>query len=418
MLVFGNIVIRVATLLFAALLPVFAPLDARAVTQPGTAVGRIAASILAIVVVLVLVGWGARRSKLGALVLGTTLLLDGVLAYTFVGENGPLARGTFYLTVPLWVGLGTVGFAIATPHLKSVKMKRAGNGSIVGAVIGVLMLLLAYPRLSNRGAMWTTVLENDPGNEIAASHVAKAQELGNRALAAKTWKTCAQNNPIACACVAGAMDASLVEMHPDEALRIFAASGTSCTDRADVSGLRAEALVLFGDVDAGAKVAAELLAKNPVEPHALYAQALALSNKGDTVGSKLAAKRAVDAGRGPPAQLLLASLLIAQNDLDGADALLKSLVAADPNNAFARYDQGLVADKRERYHDAREAYLAALQLDPKLVDARYNLALLTLRSGFKPEAQHHLEKLIEIAPNDPRIPALSALIAATPDKSN
>ncbi|GAC1576898.1 MAG: hypothetical protein NVS3B20_25440 [Polyangiales bacterium] len=49
--------------------------------------------------------------------------------------------------------------------------------------------------------------------------------------------------------------------------------------------------------------------------------------------------------------------------------------------------------------------------DPAFVDARYNLLLLTHRGGANAEAHHHLDKLAEVAPNDPRLPALRAQMA-------
>lgn len=62
------------------------------------------------------------------------------------------------------------------------------------------------------------------------------------------------------------------------------------------------------------------------------------------------------------------------------------------------------------HREARERYLAALRLDPALLDARVNLVLLTHRNGAAPEASHHLAALAKSAPDDPRVAQLSHLL--------
>jgi Flp pilus assembly protein TadD len=68
------------------------------------------------------------------------------------------------------------------------------------------------------------------------------------------------------------------------------------------------------------------------------------------------------------------------------------------------------AQRQGRFHDAREGYLNALALDPTLADARYNLAILTHSAGANEEASHDLAELEKIAPGDPRIAQLKALL--------
>ena len=70
-----------------------------------------------------------------------------------------------------------------------------------------------------------------------------------------------------------------------------------------------------------------------------------------------------------------------------------------------------MADRKNDFNKAREGYLAALRADPRMGDARYNLALLTLRHGAVDEARHHAGKLAEIAPADPRNAGLARILA-------
>jgi Flp pilus assembly protein TadD len=80
------------------------------------------------------------------------------------------------------------------------------------------------------------------------------------------------------------------------------------------------------------------------------------------------------------------------------------------NDAQAAFEAGVAAQKLGRFHDAREAYLRALALDPAQVDARYNLAVLTHGVGADDEARHHLQELESVAPQDRRIAGLRAAL--------
>ncbi len=115
------------------------------------------------------------------------------------------------------------------------------------------------------------------------------------------------------------------------------------------------------------------------------------------------------------ARLREAVAALEEDDLARADAILSDVLERNPENVAATYDLALIADRRGRYHDAREGYLAALRLDRDHADARYNLALLTYRAGALPEARHHADELEAIAPNDPRLPALRDALDETDD---
>jgi hypothetical protein len=62
------------------------------------------------------------------------------------------------------------------------------------------------------------------------------------------------------------------------------------------------------------------------------------------------------------------------------------------------YNLAWLAHRQNRYHHAREGYLATLRADSHHLDARYNLALLVHTAGATLEAKHHLEQLKAVAP--------------------
>ena len=82
-----------------------------------------------------------------------------------------------------------------------------------------------------------------------------------------------------------------------------------------------------------------------------------------------------------------------------------------PNDVPALYDLALVDQTENRYHAAREGYLRVLRLEPRNLDARYNLAVLTQSIGARAEAQHHVAEFEKVAPpGDTRAVALKQLV--------
>jgi tetratricopeptide (TPR) repeat protein len=98
----------------------------------------------------------------------------------------------------------------------------------------------------------------------------------------------------------------------------------------------------------------------------------------------------------------------------GGGILLHARRPAGPDPARAAFERALAAQQMGRFHEAREGYLRALALDPNLADARYQLALLTHAANAQDESRHDLAELERIAPGDPRISSLRALIEGSP----
>lgn len=146
---------------------------------------------------------------------------------------------------------------------------------------------------------------------------------------------------------------------------------------------------------------------------AALAHSIALEQQGQLDQAAQAAELALQAGGGQPAVLQAAKIEILRERYDEAEALLRPLLQANPNDADAHYDLGLVAHRRDRYNDARSSYLAALRAREDFADARYNLAVLTWNRNVHEEARHHVTRFVERWPDDPRAKELQALVGAT-----
>lgn len=245
--------------------------------------------------------------------------------------------------------------------------------------------------------------------------VAKAQRqkaAGSPAAALTTLMDCVHFVEGACRCGDAAGELAIDLNRPGDAL-VGLKRAKGCPGPRHIGGL-AEALVAVGQIDNGRVVADGALAQDPGEPHACFAKAWALSASGPSPEALDLAEKAVRGGRGVPALLLLTTLRSAAKDPAGARRAIDQAVRLAPDDPKVQYDLGVLAQSAHDYNTARTAYLRALAIDPKLADARYNLAELTHSVGANDEAAHHVDELAKISPNDPRVPALRAKLAAPP----
>jgi tetratricopeptide (TPR) repeat protein len=277
-----------------------------------------------------------------------------------------------------------------------------GRGLVLAGVVAVGGVAAAL-FLTRPGALRGATPES-----TAMAKAQKQRGAGDRAGALATLEACAARDPRACRCADAAEELAVDLGRYSEAWT--AVEKAQCGSPRH-SGARAEALVATGRTPDGLGEAATALEHDAAEPHAHYARAWALSAVGgDSPEATGAAERAVAGGRGLPALLLLGTMRFRAHDFEGARSLFDQAARLAPDDARVAYDQALVAQSESRYREARESYLRALSLDPKMADARYNLAILTHGAGADDEARHDLEELAAIAPNDPRIPALRAIL--------
>jgi tetratricopeptide (TPR) repeat protein len=251
----------------------------------------------------------------------------------------------------------------------------------------------------------TATRASRPTEERAVRLASAQRAAGDRAGALASLLACATRAPRACACADDAAELAIDLGRYPEAWQ--ALEHSECAPSPRHLGARAEALVATGRVLEGAHDADEALALDAREPHACFARAWAL---GTGPEARALAQRAVDGGRGVPALLLTGSLRMNDGDLAGALMAFEQAEQLAPSDARTAFNVALVAQKQGRFRDAREGYLRALALDPKMADARYNLVLLTHGVGANDEANHDLDELERIAPDDARIGALRATL--------
>jgi tetratricopeptide (TPR) repeat protein len=266
--------------------------------------------------------------------------------------------------------------------------------------LGVVCALTIYAKVRKKTPIEMARVREDSILEQVKSQLAAADRKG----ALATLVQCVTSDPAACRCIDQAMELGMDLGRFDDA-RAAAERSHYCQSARDLGG-RAEVHAAIGRTDDALREADRVFAMDADEPYAWFARAWALSDKGEAHDALAAAEKAVKLGRGVPALILLGKLRGGAQDTAGALDAFDQAAKLAPNDARVAFDLGVVQQTAGHYRESREAYLHALSLDPGLADARYNLALLTHSIGASDEAHHHLDALVAMAPDDPRIPAL------------
>ena len=92
---------------------------------------------------------------------------------------------------------------------------------------------------------------------------------------------------------------------------------------------------------------------------------------------------------------------IALQNYDGARKLLLPWISAHPADARAVFDLGYLEDAQNHPEAAIASYRKAIEVDPKLFEARLSLGLLLARQGDAVGAQEQLTAAIALQPNPP-----------------
>ncbi|HWP09633.1 MAG TPA: tetratricopeptide repeat protein, partial [Polyangiaceae bacterium] len=159
-----------------------------------------------------------------------------------------------------------------------------------------------------------------------------------------------------------------------------------------------------------------VLKKDNKDPHALCALGLGSYQAGALPVAVELLERAVKAGAGDGARTVLGLARYSLNDLAGARSAFQAILANEAQDIDATYNLALVAQKQDRYGEARRLYLTVLRANPKHRQARYNLALLAHSIGAQEEAQHHLALLEQVAPGDQMVVTLREALARPPER--
>ncbi len=361
----------------------------------------------------------SREARIAAALLWVSVAAALGAAIYFSGPRAPLARGAAPLALVVWPTLGAVAAALAGSFLvSSFKHKRTAAAALVIAG-GYFVHADGAKNMGNAAHMWNIALGKEPDNEAAFENVTRTMlAQGKLDDVVKRANACLRVAPTACACLVTKATAlqrkrETDKLAADKALQAAADAAKACPNLTAARAVHAESLAMAGRLDEAYAEADEALAQGDDPARAHTAKASVLIAAGKMKEAEAEAQKAVEAGGGRDAKLLIASLAISGGNLDAAEAALKVMLAERPQDADVQYNLALIADKRSKYNEARNGYLATLKLDPTYKAARYNLALLTFRRGVTDEAKNHAKKYAEMAPNDPAAATLLNTIFGT-----
>lgn len=117
------------------------------------------------------------------------------------------------------------------------------------------------------------------------------------------------------------------------------------------------------------------------------------------------------------AKHLLAQIFIVQEAHTQADSILREIPPASLREADLMNDQGALYLAMGNLPAAAQNFAAALQADPKLVEARYNLALAKAKMGLTAEARALLEEYLKLEKNAGWRHAAESLIEQLQEKN-
>ncbi len=407
----ADVLERAGHLFCLALAPAFLPPEpaASASSSLAAALSTAALVLVAFAAVRLRARFATREASAAAVLVVLSIIASVAFAAYFRGPLAPLGRGVLFVAVPLWAGLGLVVWAALGKRLSPSQHSTRVIAAVATLGLGVAQLGASSSWLGSIERMWWVTLGRDGNVDRALDELMKVR--GREA--SSVLDQCLATNPTSCVCLSKRSELKRKNRDAEGALIDARLVVSVCPADPKGQATLANALVA-SDKAAEAEQTIRTALEKSQDPQLHYALAVALEAQGRNQDAIASARRSVDLGGGRDPALLVAALSIVAGDLDGAIKVLEPLVAASANDADARYDLALIADKKNDYNRAREGYLAALRADPKLANARYNLALLTLRRGVVEEARHHARKFAELAPGDPRAVELLRRIETTP----
>jgi protein O-mannosyl-transferase len=100
----------------------------------------------------------------------------------------------------------------------------------------------------------------------------------------------------------------------------------------------------------------------------------------------------------PETQLDMADVLIKRKQFTDALIHLRKVLNAQPTNAIAHYNLGIIAQAEGKPDEAISAYEAAVRLDPNHAGAFNNLGIVQASQGLIPEATGSFRQSLRLAP--------------------
>jgi Flp pilus assembly protein TadD len=98
-----------------------------------------------------------------------------------------------------------------------------------------------------------------------------------------------------------------------------------------------------------------------------------------------------------------------RDDVKGAEAAFRAVLASNPRNAAALTDLGVTLDLQEHHAEAQAEYLKAIAVNPDLTSPRVNLAVSIALSGDAAKAEQMMRDTAESGPVPAKVRADYAL---------
>ncbi len=183
------------------------------------------------------------------------------------------------------------------------------------------------------------------------------------------------------------------QIEANQAMQVLAASAIEALG----AGRDDEAIQLFGDI----------LVKVPDCGDCHYNLGVAYSNAERYDEAEAAFQQAIAIAPTGAAYTGLANLYNAQQRFDlaqeaGTRAAELSAAGGGGANAEALYNQGVILWNGGNFADAKDQFEQAVQVDPSMAMAHYQLGMANLNLGQIPEARQAFEAYLEVDPDGPK----------------
>ncbi|HEY9787868.1 MAG TPA: tetratricopeptide repeat protein [Candidatus Obscuribacterales bacterium] len=183
-----------------------------------------------------------------------------------------------------------------------------------------------------------------------------------------------------------------------------------------------------GDIDEALKYLRQAAQISPQEPAIHLALGKALEHNRDERAAWIqykmvlelcpAAKDLICGNYRPKVQAAMLKMLVRAESLPEADKLTKQWIKESPGSADCHYNRAWILSQLPgQEKEAVSAYEKALSINPKMTQARYNLALLLVKVGRIADGAKQLKQFIEAAPGDPDVGQARSLLAELESES-
>jgi Flp pilus assembly protein TadD len=142
-----------------------------------------------------------------------------------------------------------------------------------------------------------------------------------------------------------------------------------------------------GEAGTSLEIARGVLQTQPRNVQALVQEGNAEAALGDRIAAADSYKRALEISPSDVGARLGNAKLLIRDNLPGAEASLRQILADSPRSPIVLTDLGYVLDLQERHAEAQRYYEEAIALDPTRISSRTDLALSLALSGHAEQAE-------------------------------